>query len=580
MTNIKIEKLIFNNGDHLDINPDDIVVFVGPNNSGKSRALKDIHECLYGKKPGIVVNDVEFKVQSKERIASDLRDFALEQERQFEGAGFTIYKSQIDSLIKQDEVTESIILFLTSFQTTEDRLKLVTPPEKIRENEPRRHPFHYIDRQRALIKDIDAAFNQAFGEHLLLNEYNGKYLSMSVNDKIIYAPDDYNERLELYNGYMSREFQRIPHLHEQGDGMKSFTGILLNFFVEHYSVFFLDEPESFLHPPQANVMGSQIVEMSKDKQLFISTHSEELLKGLIDTQSSRIKIIRITREGNTNKFSILQNGRIHEIWNDPLLRHSNIMNSLFYEASIICESNADCKFYKLLLQEKLRQIREDNSQKRKDGKKDDEITERGFWNTIFLESGGKQRLKIICSPLKELNVDFRVIPDFDIFRQGGQAKNLYNSCGGNWDRDCADDWKIMNESLPDNGDKELDRETVREKLNKILDKAEGDSLNSQDMRKLKAAIKEGVNKWDGPKYEGIRAFPTVVAKEAANRILEKFHKVNIYPVQTGEMESLVPEFKDHGKEWLNDLLGKHPNLTDDIYKNALSFITTLMPSKT
>lgn len=38
-----ISKLQFNTGETLDIKQNDIVVFVGPNNAGKSQSLKDIY---------------------------------------------------------------------------------------------------------------------------------------------------------------------------------------------------------------------------------------------------------------------------------------------------------------------------------------------------------------------------------------------------------------------------------------------------------------------------------------------------------------------------------------------------------
>lgn len=37
----------------------DIVIFVGPNNAGKSQSLKDIYELCESKKPSTVVKDVD-----------------------------------------------------------------------------------------------------------------------------------------------------------------------------------------------------------------------------------------------------------------------------------------------------------------------------------------------------------------------------------------------------------------------------------------------------------------------------------------------------------------------------------------
>lgn len=78
-----------------------------------------------------------------------------------------------------------------------------------------------------------------------------------------------------------------------------------------------------MHPPQARIMGHTIGSLLSDKQqAFISTHSPEILKGLLETCPNRIKIVRITRNDNTNHFSILNNDEFNLLWKDPLLRHS------------------------------------------------------------------------------------------------------------------------------------------------------------------------------------------------------------------------------------------------------------------
>ena len=75
--------------------------------------------------------------------------------------------------------------------------------------------------------------------------------------------------------------------------------------INHYCTYLIDEPESFLHPPQANIMGRIIGRtLSANQQAFISTHSEEIIKGLLDVCPERVKIIRITRENDSNNFSV------------------------------------------------------------------------------------------------------------------------------------------------------------------------------------------------------------------------------------------------------------------------------------
>lgn len=88
--------------------------------------------------------------------------------------------------------------------------------------------------------------------------------------------------------------------------------------------------------------------LRENQQAFISTHSEEIIKGLLDVCPERVKIVRITREEDVNEFSVLENEKFNEVWNDPLLKYSNIMTSLFHKNVILCESDSDCKFYSII----------------------------------------------------------------------------------------------------------------------------------------------------------------------------------------------------------------------------------------
>ena len=54
-----ISRLEFNTGESLDVKKNDIVVFVGPNNAGKSQSLKDIYTLSSRKLSTIVVSDIE-----------------------------------------------------------------------------------------------------------------------------------------------------------------------------------------------------------------------------------------------------------------------------------------------------------------------------------------------------------------------------------------------------------------------------------------------------------------------------------------------------------------------------------------
>lgn len=564
MTELFVKKIRFNykNGeDHesLDVDKDQIVVFVGPNNAGKSQALRDIYSQLGGLNTNIVVNSINLDINHKENLEAFIRQYSERANNHYQGADFTIYDYKTTEFVTKNTLDEGIRNFLSKWISTEDRLKMANAPENINPGEPRKHPLHYFKDDERLLKSLSDSFHKAFGEDLQLNLFHGRTLPLVVGDPIRIQNYMAGARGDENAIRLRKEYQKLPLLENQGDGMRSLAGILLYLHVPHYSSFFIDEPESFLHTPQAYIMGQLMTAHSAGKQLFIATHSEMLLKGLIDSAPDRVKIVRITRSGNLNTVSHIDKNVIQSVWDDPLLKYSNIMDALFYPATVICESNADCKFYRMIFE----------YEKKKAERPAD---------VMFVECSGKQRMHIICSALGSLNIEFRALPDFDLLRKDSMAKELYNSCGGDWDRDCADDWAIIDNSLPVN-EKELKKSVVEARLREQLNYIESENLSRHDISNLKDALK-GRNKWDGPKHSGIGAIKDANAKEVLKRLMQKFEAKGIYLVPCGEMEDLIrndegEKIGGHGKDWLENLLKTYPDLDNVVYDNAKAYINSL-----
>ncbi len=59
-----VSKVHFNDGTYVDIQQNDIIIFVGPNNAGKSQSLKDIYTLASEKQQTTVVTDITIKKSS------------------------------------------------------------------------------------------------------------------------------------------------------------------------------------------------------------------------------------------------------------------------------------------------------------------------------------------------------------------------------------------------------------------------------------------------------------------------------------------------------------------------------------
>lgn len=77
----------------------------------------------------------------------------------------------------------------------------------------------------------------------------------------------------------------LPRLDEQGDGIRSFGGALVALACTSRPIIMIDEPEAFLHPPQAYLMGRAIAQWKNEgAQIFVATHSAEVLQGMVGAQ--------------------------------------------------------------------------------------------------------------------------------------------------------------------------------------------------------------------------------------------------------------------------------------------------------
>ena len=107
-----------------------------------------------------------------------------------------------------------------------------------------------------------------------------------------------------------RKLEKLSPIQTQGDGMRSFLGILLFTMLEHETVLMVDEPEAFLHPPQARHLGSFLVsEVGSYRQLFVATHSGDVLRGMLASESSRVRVLRLRRSGEVNVTRQLENSQ-------------------------------------------------------------------------------------------------------------------------------------------------------------------------------------------------------------------------------------------------------------------------------
>ncbi len=533
-----INEITFNNGNTFSIERDDIVVFVGPNNSGKSASIREINNLLQDnlRTNTIIVKKINIiREGEKDEIINLIETNSLiDKFNYIKGLSYDIYKPSLENYINNfNKGLGTATNFFANNLNTESRIISSNPAKNIRvTQEPVQNPIHFLQKDDNLEKILNTYFNQAFGTDLILHRLAGSEVPFYVG-----KTPDFEEGEDRASRSYLEKLEKLDLLHEQGDGMRSFVGVILNSFVPYFRILFIDEPEAFLHPPQARLLGKMLAkELSDNKQIFLSTHSEDFLKGLLETNSKRLKILRIERNGDINNISILNSSDIEVVWKDSILRHSNILSGLFHSKVILCESDSDCRLFSAILSS----IYEDSGNIVPD--------------ILFTHCGGKHRMPVVVKALRKLNVPVTVVADFDILNNVNPLKDIYIDLGGNWD-DVENDWKLVKDEI-DRKRPELQSKDLKEEIQKIFDSNSERIFPKEKIKLIENTLKKA-SAWSEAKKVGKSFIPNGNPSQAFERIQQKFKSLGLYILEVGEAESFVKTVGNHGPKYVNEVLEKN-----------------------
>jgi len=332
----------------------------------------------------------------------------------------------------------------------------------------------------------------------------------------------------------ARAVEGLEPLHLQGDGVRSFVGVLLEATVAEWSVVLLDEPEAFLHPPQARLLGEELASAHRaSSQTLIATHSSDFLKGILDADKSNVRVLRLTRHQAGNRVHELSADAVRQVWKDPLLRYSNVLDGLFHDAVVLCESDADCLLYEAATASLLK---DDPRLKRPD--------------LHFIHSGGKDRMPVVIRALKKLGVPIFTVPDFDVLNSEEPLKSIIEGHGGDW-KSIQSLWKTVNQSIGPKGP-ELTTTLLRVEIGEILKATNDENFPEAAADKIRRLLRRATP-WSQAKKLGVD-FLSGSAHRDALMLLNRLSDLGIFVVPVGELESFFRSVDGHGPSFAAQVL--------------------------
>lgn len=555
---IFLQRLTFSGGETIELEPDSIVVIVGPNNAGKSATLREIiawaRERTHDNK---VVSAVEVQHSGTTQDLLNLLqpylrpdsssvhpEYHLKELKHWKLPSRTISTSSIDmERVGQRELQHfweersypsslaTLFFYLADLST---RFEAAEPaPAFNLATEPARYPIQKMCADDVLAQRINRYFQRAFGQALIINRTAGSTIPLHCGKVPPLEPGEERSSLTY-----ARKLAKLPQLQQQGDGMRSFAGCLLQAMAIDKFVVLIDEPEAFLHPPQARFLGTLLVkERPAGRQLIVTTHSGDLLRGILDANPAAIKIIRLTREGDVNHARALDTEKIRLLWNDPILRFSNALDSLFHEQVVLCEADGDCRFYAALLEA----IRPDDAENRNP-------------DVMFTSTGGKHKIPTIAAALANIGVPTRAIVDFDVLNNDSPLREIIAALGESWATFNAV-WKQVKAGV-EKRKPELETTHVRTEIEKVLNSVGTTATFPNEAVKHIQDILKRTSPWEAAKQVGLGAVPPGQERQAAERLLTDLKKLGLFIVEHGELESFDPSVGGHGNAWVAEVLRK------------------------
>ncbi|HVZ58714.1 MAG TPA: AAA family ATPase [Patescibacteria group bacterium] len=507
------------NSSPLDISVGRVVVFVGPNNSGKSLSLREIEDwsTIGSDSPRKIIQDIEmnytkrgieiekiYKFFSSKppggQVLSPSQKYIVHHSFK---QGQSVRNITIDVQAVKDAVTASNISFLRDnlFSLFTVRLDgrtrfVLTDPKQSGDLQiaPQNHLWSLFtnDVVRAKVRKlIYDALNYYFVIDLTgLSQFRIR-LSLKPPPSDVVERGTHGESLKFHS--------QAPEIKEYSDGVQAFVGLISAVMSIPDKIILIDEPEAFLHPPLARRLGSYLSKISNDRNasLLVSTHSAEFLMGCLETEENT-SVVRLTYSRNIPTARVLPAVDLENLINDPLLRSTGVYRALFHSSVVISEADADRAFY-------------------------DEINRRlvnkgkGIVDSLFISPQTKDTIGRMIKPLREIGIPAAAIIDLDLLV------------------DVPTKWKKIMDACQISG---VDRTFV-------------------DSEKLYfKSIFDGIGK-DTYKKRGINALD-LADRTRVRLLLKKLNEYGLFIVYKGELECWLQNVggRGHGPDWLISIFSK------------------------
>jgi len=437
---------------------------------------------------------------------------------------------RIEKIWQQGEALPGAQAFLVHRLDTESRLTITNRVTSIDpySDQPQAY-IHVLQANEGWRRKASEEVRAAFGVDVIINWGAGSQVGFHVGQEPERGPD----RDRVSEAYLN-ELNRLPRLDWEGDGIRSFVGGLLAALCGAHPLLMIDEPEAFLHPPQARRLAAALARTAEalGRQLIIATHSADVVRGALE-ESQQVSVCRITREttadADLNHASLLKSDQLAELWSKPLLRSSAAFDGLFHEGVVVCEADADCRFYEAILR---------RMEVRGDIKRAADLH--------FVHGAGTGQLATLARAYRSLDTRTAVLADLDLLRNEAEIADVISALGANFE-DTQSLFRSVHAALSSSPPLTGFEDFLSEARATLDDSEKAGAVSAEKRRELQRLLENAAD-WSEAKRYGITKLRGGALRDA-QKLLEECAALGLFLVPVGELECWWPEGPAAKNEW-------------------------------
>lgn len=365
-------------------------------------------------------------------------------------------------------------------------------------------------------KGLTEEVRKVFQRGAWLDLSGGGTLPIRVSDT------DFVPSLEEMNE--PEQMKRYRTIETEGEGIRSYVAVCITLLLAQRPLCIIDEPEMCLHPPQASALGRFIGKYGSTPTgcTLVATHSSAVLRGILES-NPQASVVRLTRSGGGFRGRHVPSATLRQATTRPFSRSEAILDGLFTEGVVLCESDGDRVVYEATLQ----------------------TFPPPQPDVRFIPVGGTGGFREPVRLYWALGVPVAVAADFD-FLFKAELPQVLEELGAPHDVVAALSSRIHELIQQVRAIKpELSPDAAVEELKPLL----ADAGNWEDLQK-EASLRLKLNKLVGKlnrlsalKETGIEGAPGDLKGEA-KALLEELRKFGLFLVPRGELESWVPDLTE------------------------------------